>query len=177
MKHLEAALYRHAWKRAVVLGDIAAAAKATDDVETYRQFQEFAANNYSTVAPSGPYGKIRLKMSGKARGKLYEAELSRITAERERSANTILRRFSGAVYLVKYGLDYKIGMTNSVSRRYKEIKLLLPEKPTIIHSIKTNNPRKVERYWHRRFVHKKNRGEWYRLNDLDVEEFCGRDSM
>lgn len=78
----------------------------------------------------------------------------------------------GEVYLYKYGKYYKIGKTNNLLRRGKELKLLLPEEQILIHSIKTDDPTGVEAYWHKRFGGKRSgESEFFILNFEDVKAF------
>jgi hypothetical protein len=75
------------------------------------------------------------------------------------------------VYLLKSGLNYKIGHADDPMRRAIEIGTLLAEKPELIHSIKTDDPVGVETYWHKRFEEKRKRGEWFKLNTQDIKAF------
>lgn len=77
----------------------------------------------------------------------------------------------GEVYLFKSGRYYKIGKTNDVVRRGNEIRIQLPEKMDLIHSIRTDDPNGIEAYWHRRFEAKRMRGEWFDLNSADIKAF------
>lgn len=83
----------------------------------------------------------------------------------------------GYVYMLKLGKHYKIGKTFSVPRRHRQIALELPEKPDIIHSIRTDDPDGIEAYWHRRFEHKQTNGEWFSLDLEDVRAFKRRKFM
>ena len=77
----------------------------------------------------------------------------------------------GYVYLMKSGRHFKIGRTNSLSRRDRELSITIPVPPTTIHSIETDDPSGVEAYWHRRFAEKRGEGEWFVLNAEDVAAF------
>lgn len=77
----------------------------------------------------------------------------------------------GEVYLFKSGRYYKIGKTNDTVRRGNEIKVQLPERMDLIHSIKTDDPSGIEAYWHRRFESKRMQGEWFDLNSADIKAF------
>ncbi len=77
----------------------------------------------------------------------------------------------GEVYLFKSGRYYKIGKTNDTVRRGNEIRVQLPERTDLIHSIKTDDPSGIEAYWHKRFETKRMQGEWFDLNSSDIKAF------
>lgn len=73
-KNAEAALYRHAWKRAVVISLIFDESKDSEKHDLYSSFARLAAEKYNRIAPIGPYGRIRLKITPEVAMKMLEAE-------------------------------------------------------------------------------------------------------
>ncbi|OGJ68923.1 hypothetical protein A3J34_01855 [Candidatus Peribacteria bacterium RIFCSPLOWO2_02_FULL_51_10] len=99
------------------------------------------------------------------------APFSAGSLETERSNDNNPIRELGEVYLFKSGKYVKIGKTYDTVQRGKELRIQLPEKMELIHSIKTDDPSGVELYWHRRFESKRMNGEWFDLSSPEIRAF------
>ena len=92
-----------------------------------------------------------------------------------RQASAVSVATEGYVYLMKSGRRYKIGFTSSPTRRHREVRLELPDRTDLVHSIETDDPRGIEAYWHSRFGTKRIRDtEFFELTAADVAAFRKR---
>jgi len=105
------------------------------------------------------------------------APISQNSEPEETSNATERLEAFGSVYLLKFGRYYKIGRTNSVGRRERELAIQLPERAVLVHSIKTDDPAGIESYWHQRFGDRRKNGEWFELSANDVSTFRRRKFM
>jgi len=74
------------------------------------------------------------------------------------------------LYVIKCNEFYKIGMTSDlVEYRMKYMQIGNPYQLEIIASYKGNNIPSKEKYLHKMFFKKREHGEWFKLNEIDLE--------
>ena len=89
--------------------------------------------------------------------------------------STVDERIRGYVYLLRSGRRYKIGKSTDPSRRFREVRLELPDETNQVHTIPTDDPSGIESYWHQRFAEKRIRNtEFFSLTAEDVRAFKRR---
>ena len=77
-KHPRAALYRHAWKRAAVLGFIYQHPSDQNLDAQFKDFEKLAGERYFEAASETLYGKAPLQMGEKVMTRLLEFEMQRL---------------------------------------------------------------------------------------------------
>jgi hypothetical protein len=142
---------------------------------------------YKKIDPDFPNEKTILSRFGGKQNLLYRlaewarqhddhkdiaAMLEHISSEPASTTKTGVEE--GIVYLIKSGAHYKVGRSDELERRVKEIRIALPEAATLVHSIRTDDAAGIEAYWHRRFNARRANGEWFKLTNADVAAFKRR---
>lgn len=167
-----------------VLTGVIAACRHYGRFPTQDEIQLYARSN--PIIPSAQaikrhFGRRSDLIAALAKRALEDESYSDLTSILPAVANDKPQSFSklpktpeGFVYLFKSGDFYKIGRSDDLERRIKEVRVSLPDKVTPIHSIRTDDPSGIEAYWHKRFADKRANGEWFKLTSLDVSAFKKR---
>lgn len=83
------------------------------------------------------------------------------------------KRFPNSeLYILKIeGQDlYKIGVSQNISRRLKDISNAMPYVVSLLYLFKINNAYDLENYLHNLFIIKHLKNEWFSLNNNDLNE-------
>jgi hypothetical protein len=110
-----------------------------------------------------------IKESGK-----YKDVAAMLVQHSQPEAQPISKFSEGYVYLLKSGAYFKIGRSDNIERRVKQIGQSSVEPLDQIHVIRTDDPPGIEAYWHKRFADRKTNGEWFKLTTADVQAFKRR---
>jgi hypothetical protein len=185
---IEAGYQPNDWNRRLdsgaVLSGVIAASRHFGRLPTYDEIEI-----YRKSAPSIPSAQAVKRHFG-ARSNLIAALAKRVTTDSgladiaamlpEKSMTNVallakpVRLPEGFVYLIRSGDFYKVGRSDDLERRVKEIRTALPDKATLVHTIRTDDPAGIEAYWHRRFENKRANGEWFKLSSADISAFKKR---
>lgn len=90
------------------------------------------------------------------------------TGQLEKNDEVVLEK--GFVYFIKedYAGRIKIGKTKDINQRLDTFNVKLPFNVTLIHVVESNNYHYTEKLFHILFQLKRVNGEWFELNDSDV---------
>jgi hypothetical protein len=85
---------------------------------------------------------------------------------------------TGYVYLMRYGAhgkDFKLGHSENVQRRQAQIDMVSPHDVRVVHTIETDDPEGIEKYWQQRFSARRVKTkEVFRLTADDIAAFKRR---
>lgn len=124
----------------------------------------------------GSLNNIPARFAEWVKGKDEYADIAEMLGERPaiQPPEALPSTKEGLVYLIRSGPHYKIGRSDELERRVKQIRVALPEVASLVHSIRTDDPAGIEAYWHRRFADRRANGEWFKLSSADVAAFKRR---
>lgn len=77
-KNPQAALYRFAWRRGIILERIYQEKDLKKEALLVRGHKGISANKYHEVAPENAYGKVRLQFTSKQQETFYKKEIARL---------------------------------------------------------------------------------------------------
>lgn len=145
------------------------------ELKLYRRQHEPSFPSYDVIqARFGSMVELTARLSEWARGRNDMADIAAMLPAGFRSAAPTAGQREGLVYLLRSGPHFKIGRSDEVERRVKQISVALPEAVELIHAIRTDDPPGIEAYWHRRFADQRANGEWFKLSASDVAAFKRR---
>jgi len=96
----------------------------------------------------------------------YQEQEGRVVEQAQPSQPAL---YPGYVYVVEGGGYYKIGLSNDVDRRLTQLAVQPPFELTVIHIIETDDMFGLEAELHEVFTDKRVRGEWFELDEEDIE--------
>ena len=97
-----------------------------------------------------------------------EFDPTSVTALGKRKSKTPV---AGVVYLLQGEKYFKIGKSVNMEKRLTQIKLQLPYRVELLHTIHAAHPLQAESYWHKHFASLRRNGEWFELGEAEVAEF------
>jgi len=103
----------------------------------------------------------------------YFPDYSDIELERVVGKKGVRRSYQereGYVYVLKSDYGYKIGKALDVTSRTKQFGVKLPFKWELVATKASSNYSKLEADLHRHFAEKRLEGEWFNLNEADLNE-------
>jgi hypothetical protein len=149
---------------------------ATMELRMYKKIDSEFPNEKTMLASFRGKANLLRRLADWARGNEEYKDIAAMIADQsiETEPETKDGAKEGLVYLIKSGAHYKIGRSDELERRVKEIRIALPEAASLVHSIRTDDPAGIEAYWHRRFADRRANGEWFKLTNADVAAFKRR---
>lgn len=102
-------------------------------------------------------------------------DCKKIKEDNEECTEKVEKRY---VYIIRGGRWCKIGVSKNPIDRLKQLdSTLLPFNPEVVAMVKVNNALEIESEIHNTYKSKRIRGEWFILNEEDVEQIISRYSF
>jgi len=167
-----------------VLDCLAEACRLYERPPTYAEWRMFVAKTENAVgvnalkrafgSTAAAIAALRDRAVAKGDDDLLDILPAQVDHASNSTENGSSKTAEGWVYLLQSGDHFKIGRSDDLERRIKQINVALPEKAKMVHSIRTDDPSGIEAYWHRRFADKRGNGEWFNLTTTDLKAFKRR---
>ena len=77
---------------------------------------------------------------------------------------------SGCIYFLGREECVKIGKTKNIDGRVEALKSYVPFKAELLHSIRSKNVIQDEKKFHKIFAEKRINGEWFKLEEKDIQK-------
>jgi hypothetical protein len=77
---------------------------------------------------------------------------------------------TGYVYFISDGVAVKIGIARLVGARLRDLQTGNTKQLSVLHTIETNEPRKVEGWLHWKYSDRRIVGEWFALTASDIDD-------
>lgn len=74
------------------------------------------------------------------------------------------------IYVVRCGDLYKIGRSTNIDARIRTLRQAIPQETVHACTLLSETPAKLEAELHQRYADKRVRGEWFKLDVVDVDE-------
>jgi hypothetical protein len=147
---------------------------ATMEMRMYKKLDADFPNEKSILSKVGSVAALKHRFAEWGRNAPGYEDVAAMIPESSGQPSTAAVSIEGFVYLIRSGTHYKIGRSDELERRVKEIRVSLPEAATLVHAIRTDDPVGIEAYWHKRFASQRAHGEWFKLSNSDVAAFKRR---
>lgn len=173
-------VFQSALPEEFLLEKIAMACRHYGHLPTVAELRMYAARDenfpsHSVISSRLPKTKMIERLRDWAAAKSEYADVAAMLPDHNvPESREQVRASHGYVYLIASGAHYKIGRSDELERRVKEIRVALPETAKLVHTIRTDDPAGIEAYWHKRFANRRANGEWFKLTRADVVAFKRR---
>lgn len=102
----------------------------------------------------------------------FKSQIPKKFQFKQKKESSLKQYNGGCVYLIREMEQgrIKIGKSKSVENRLKHFGIALPFRIEEVYFIATRNYDELEQHLHKRYAHKRVNGEWFDLNDKDIQE-------